>query len=420
MDTPRTTIVPEPNTAYVWEVPGKPVAVHLELDVIDQMMPAILRGFGAMPRRGLEVGGILLGTIAPGEPVVVHVTGFEVTPCEHGYGPSFLLSDRDMKAWRHAYSRARPSPEKAACAVGYFRSHTRDGLALADEDMALMAEFFPPPAIALLVKPFASKASQAGLFIYEDGYLRAEESYLEFPFRSSELSTAPVDPSATLILPQREREFAVQPSVEAAVPEVSAEEVSATRPRTLPEPRRTSLTRTWAEDNSAPDFTAAEPASADSSWARWPVAIAIGLLLLLMGAAAGFQYALNPQAPQGWFQANPYALALSANPVDDNIHLTWNRQARSIRAAKRALLTITDGAAQQHVELPPEQLLHGSLVYRHVSGAVTFKLEVFLGERSSVAETLQLQLPNARLVPSPAPRPGVPPEPDASKVTARQ
>src|SRR5437016_3398515 len=45
---------------YVWEVPEK-LTIQLYFDVIDHMYPDIMRGLGALRRRGAEVGGILLG-----------------------------------------------------------------------------------------------------------------------------------------------------------------------------------------------------------------------------------------------------------------------------------------------------------------------------------------------------------------------
>ena len=40
----------------------------------------------------------------------------------------------------------------------------------------------------LLIRPFAQKPSTAGIFIRESGSVQGEASYLEFPFRSSELA----------------------------------------------------------------------------------------------------------------------------------------------------------------------------------------------------------------------------------------
>jgi hypothetical protein len=52
-----------PPGYYVWEVPGKPVAVHLHLDVLDRIASEVMRGFGAVPKRGAEVGGLLIGIV---------------------------------------------------------------------------------------------------------------------------------------------------------------------------------------------------------------------------------------------------------------------------------------------------------------------------------------------------------------------
>ena len=57
---PETQAVPG---YFVWQVPGQPVAVHLSIDVVDRMGADILRGFGLVPKRGAEVGGILIGTV---------------------------------------------------------------------------------------------------------------------------------------------------------------------------------------------------------------------------------------------------------------------------------------------------------------------------------------------------------------------
>ena len=73
------------------------------------------------------------------------------------------------------------------------------------------AEWRDPHQIALLVRPFATKASTAGVFIWEGGKINGETSYLEFPFRSSELGegkTAPPEAAdgkagaASLLTPQ--------------------------------------------------------------------------------------------------------------------------------------------------------------------------------------------------------------------------
>src|ERR1700676_717070 len=150
---------------YVWELPGKPIVVHVYLDVIDRMSAEVMRGFGAVPKRGAEVGGVLLGTIEEGERTIVRLDDFEPVACVYKRGPSYLFSADDGAAFDDACARLQPDSERPAYAVGYFRSHTRDGLSLAPEDIELMEYYFPSPShIALLVKPFASRVSVASFF----------------------------------------------------------------------------------------------------------------------------------------------------------------------------------------------------------------------------------------------------------------
>jgi len=85
---------------YVWAVPGNPVAVHLRLDVVDRLGAEFLRGLGAVPKRGAEVGGVLLGSIEPGlvkDTSIVRIEDFEPVPCSYVRGPSYLLSEEDRK-----------------------------------------------------------------------------------------------------------------------------------------------------------------------------------------------------------------------------------------------------------------------------------------------------------------------------------
>jgi hypothetical protein len=101
-------------------VPGKRVAIHLRLDAVDRMVPDIMRGFGAVPKRGAEVGGILIGTIQPGK---VQIDDFEPIPCSYSRGPSYLLTQSEKATFDDVCRR------RSKEIVGYYRSHTRDGLA---------------------------------------------------------------------------------------------------------------------------------------------------------------------------------------------------------------------------------------------------------------------------------------------------
>ena len=183
-------IKPQPATmpGYLWEVPQKPVAVQLSYGMIDRLEKETVENFRSLTSRGSEIGGLLLGTVGSGNPAVVAVDDFELIPCDYSRGPLYRLSDADMG--RFEYAMQQRLNEKGLLVVGYFRSHTRKGLSLDAEDVAFLeARFRDAHQVALLVRPYATKASTAGIFIREDGVLHGDASYMEFPFRSSQLSS---------------------------------------------------------------------------------------------------------------------------------------------------------------------------------------------------------------------------------------
>ena len=154
---------PESGTAtspyYVWKPAEKPISVQLQFDVVDRILLEVMRGFGAVPKRGAEVGGILLGTVEMhGDRFVVNVEAFEAVDCDHASGPSFILSEDDQAAFLESMDRWKRGPERRIYAVGYYRGHTRDGICLAAEDLAILEDLFPEAtAIAMVIKPYAAR-----------------------------------------------------------------------------------------------------------------------------------------------------------------------------------------------------------------------------------------------------------------------
>src|SRR5579872_685625 len=177
----------DPAGYYIWGVPGQAVVIHLRLDVVDRLAAEIMRGFGALPKRGAEIGGVLIGTIRPGVPAIVRIEDFETVPCEYRRGPSYLFAEEDGVAFENCFRRLQPSASPLAYGVGYFRSHTRDGFSLEADDIELMNNFFPSAAhVALLMKPYATKVSVGGFFVREYGEF-PETTPLEFPMHRREL-----------------------------------------------------------------------------------------------------------------------------------------------------------------------------------------------------------------------------------------
>ena len=180
---------------YLWEVPQKPVSARIPFPLIDRLEHEAVESFRSLSSRGSEVGGILLGKVLGGSRVLIQ--DYEMVPCDYSRGPLYRLSEADTDRFDRAIAQRGAG---GLLAIGFFRSHTRKGLALDPEDVALFdSRFSAPHHIVLLIRPFASKPSAAGIFIRENGVVRAEASYKEFPFRCSELtpSTQTAEPAET-------------------------------------------------------------------------------------------------------------------------------------------------------------------------------------------------------------------------------
>jgi len=355
---------------YVWEIAGKHVAVRLHLDVVDRLLAEVMRGFGAVPKRGAEMGGVLLGTLEDGDPAIVQVEDFDPVACDYKRGPSYLLAGEDGEAFAEACERWEPEASRPVYAVGYFRSHTRDGLRLSAEDTELVDRHFPAPwHIALLIKPSATKVSMAGFFFREDGVFQ-ETTPLEFPFRRREMTGEEAPPRRSMI-ERRPRMRGLGGTGPAVIAE-STDDGYAAEPLRRPEP--SSAVRAPARRR------------LPSGW----VWIPLSFIFLFLGVVLGFQAALTMGSKVTSGANTPdFSLSLSVTKSDDNLSVKWDRRAAVIRGPQRGLLEIEDGSYTKSVDLDAAQLQNGSIVYRNSSNAVRFRLVVYPKASVSVTETVE-------------------------------
>src|SRR6516164_1225154 len=142
---------------YLWEVPQKPVSVRIPFSLIDRLERDAVESFRSLTSKGSEIGGLLVGGVIPGSPLVVSIADYELIPCDYSRGPLYRLSDADMGRFERAIEQRVGS---GAAIAGFFRSQTRKGLSLDADDLAFFeARFRDPHQIALLVRPFATKDS---------------------------------------------------------------------------------------------------------------------------------------------------------------------------------------------------------------------------------------------------------------------
>jgi hypothetical protein len=368
---------------YVWEAAGKSVVVQLHLDVVDRILADVMRGFGAVPKRGAEVGGVLIGTIEQGEQTVVRIDGFEPVECEYQRGPSYLLSDGERGLFEDAVRRWQPDESRPDYAVGFYRSHTRDGMQLGNEDLELMDECFPSPShVALLIRPFGTKVSPAGFFFREHGFFQ-DTTPLEFPFRRRELSGEEAPPRRSMI---ERRPRGIREARRADPMRGPAAEEEEYAGAEIPAPRQ-----------AGPAYAVTLPSRSRMRSAIW---IPLSFVFLLFGIGLGLMIALS-RAP-GHAEVSDFSLGLAVAKADQavvadgrsakdgyNLSVKWDRGAAAVRAAQRGVLEIEDGKYSKSVDLDTAQLQNGSIIYRNSSSTVKFRLTVYPRSRVSVTETAE-------------------------------
>ena len=372
---------------FVWEAPGGTLAVHLSLDVVDRLSAEVMRGFGLVPKRGAEVGGVLLGTVEAGERTVVRIDDWKAVACEYGRGPSLLLSDDERDNLAMVVESARGAALKP---VGYYRSHTRDGaMGPGQEDLELLAQHFADPnAVVLLVRPFATKVSQAGFVVREGGAFPAEVAS-EFAFRRNEM-TGEEAPARRSMYERRPRQRGSRgdddPFERPAAPvERAPLSAPAPDPYVAPMPTFGASAGYGAESPVlAPELPAWKPRS---GWLWFP----LSFIFLVLGVALGFQAALTfaPELQEAQ-DAKAFLLNLSAGRNGDSLIVRWDRDAPAIKAGERGVLEITDGEDPMRV-LPLDQahLREGSVIYQNSGSMVKFRLVVYMSSTATVNEVVK-------------------------------
>jgi len=314
----------QPPTHYHWQPPGAAVAVRLSYEVVDRLLQDVMRGFGAVPKRGAEVGGVLLGSM---EGSTIVVDGFETVPCNHRFGPSWQFGDDEKDRLPTALARTRELRP-----IGIFRSHTDGEFTPRSEDRTAMADGFSASTAALLlIQPFATKVSQAGFFLWREGRLD-ERTPLEFPFARKPLGGG------------KRRSASDEPVEE---PSVGGPQREASR---------------------APE--AGRPAASPNR-AQWAAALALAIAL---GWAGGFFTARRVDPPPA---PAHFALNLATTPRENEIAVEWDPRAPAIRTAIRGALRVRQaGQLIKTVPLDLDQLRSGKAIYLSAAGPVDFELEV--------------------------------------------
>lgn len=176
------------STVYSWQVPGTQVTADLDLNLIDSLAAEVMKGYALVPKRGAEVGGLLLGRVESGVAPVVQVLNFTAVLIKYQKGPSYRLSDQDRAQFASRLREIEGGTESDLRVVGLYRSHTRENFCLTEEDAALFEEHCSSPeSVFLLIRPSASRIPEAALLCRENGELPRTPPTQVFPFRRKSL-----------------------------------------------------------------------------------------------------------------------------------------------------------------------------------------------------------------------------------------
>jgi hypothetical protein len=109
--------------------------------------------------------------------------------CEHAFGPSFILSEKDEAGLKTLLDSAVDEADLSGLVpVGWYHSHTRSEISFSEQDLKVHERFFPEPwQVSLVLRPEKMKPTRAKFFLRGAG----QGEFLIEPLRTQR-KTAPV------------------------------------------------------------------------------------------------------------------------------------------------------------------------------------------------------------------------------------
>ena len=328
-----------------WSASESPVTIEYSLVVIEEIRHEVAEGFQRLSRGGVEVGGVLYGTR---EGRTIRILAMCPINCEHARGPAFLLSDNDKQALEDQLKRELEDPRLAGMiCLGWFCSHTRSEIALAEPDQQIYEAYFSAPwQVTMVIRPGRSGSMRAGFFVREhDGTVHCESSYLEFNF--------PDRLAGVLDRPRGERPASNRPHTvyfRDSGPAPARRELAVAVPAPTPMPAPIE----------GPKLLPAPPPRSKWPWLiGWAVVVVVGIIF-------GLRYFVLKPGPE--------PLSLSVAERNGQLQIAWNKSAKPIETATRGTLTITDGQNPLTFVLTPQALAQGNFKYERTTDDVEIQL----------------------------------------------
>jgi len=357
----------QPNCA--WTQGPRKFAIQVHPDVLARLAMEVRVAFKRVPRRGLEVGGILLGRVDEGNDTTTFwMEGFEPIDSEHRSGPSYILSEPDLVRLREALIK------KGTASIGIFRSQTRSQeLLLEEADSKLFEECFAGgDALYFLACPAAAKAA---FFVRENGEMKCVYEFgLGSSFAPGVAAHGVPEPETDEIVQPPQEIQTVLAAVSRPIPPADREDTaSASVPLLDRAIEGNRFGRALGRGLAKPEARSLRR-GAGFKKGTWLVAALI--FSAVLGAGIGMLSHSRPPSihPQA-LPANDLHLTVDGN--GGSLRLHWDQNASGIRNPSRAVLHIQDGEYQMVRNLAPAEFNGGNVAYEPRSRDVNFRVELF-------------------------------------------
>lgn len=325
-----------------WTAAEVDLAIEYASQLLDEINAYALDGFRQLSRSGIAVGGVLFGS--RGEKSV-RILCWRPIACEHAISAAFVLSPNDRGGLAQLLQSASADTELSGLhALGWFVAHTREGVWLNDSDREIYSHFFPWSwQIALVVRPFRDRATQAGFFVRDaEGRVKSDASPNEFQIASV---GARFERPLPLPVVARYEPLAPELPLKDDQPEPVSTPPAALPRRSLLQARIFSDRRLWI----------------------WAVPVMLALLV----------WAMLLDKPTPIASVSPPSLGFHAVDSGGLLRLEWDKSATPVRDAAKAVLVIHDGGAPPvPLDLDAATLAQGAYVYSRKTADVEVLLTV--------------------------------------------
>jgi hypothetical protein len=392
----------------VWAQASRNFAIHIPPEVIGSLGTESLVAFKRVPRRGLEIGGILLGrTEFRGDTTTFWVEGFAPIESEHRFGPSYLLSDPDLAHLQKELARNGTS------SLGIYRSQTRsEKLGIQDADAGLFERCFGvSDNLFLMLAPL----SRLGAFYFpEAGNLKCVHQFTlvsslssratqgrtsvphvnlqpELPAEThsvhANIARHSADQAGALIVASQRSDLTAPPGAVTII-DRSAGNMPSNNAVVLGSPGTYGRSMTAIRQGAAKLWSDCSGRSSGVKLRSWALAAVTLAVLTVNLLSYSFRRSTAPE------HRAPNYLYLTVEQTGPALRLLWDGNSSAVRGATRAVLHIQDGDQQSDRELSPSEFLAGQFTYQPRHSAVTFRLNVYAGEPNAIGLVQVMFLPS--------------------------